>query len=339
MRRVPLLARAALPRGAPPFFARPLSTCPSWPRRLSAVGSRENDGELCEGRAKVQFHTRMITPPAEAAGLVNAFYIIETGSDPIEEAIPAYAAQLLVMVRGRVRFTFADGSSGVSSSVFINAPQMRSARAVLEGPVLQIGASLTHVAWQRLSNLPADAVHDRLIPAGSVLMPEQIAALEATAAACREGRSRPEDVCTALTEVIAAGPYVPRADHVAVVEAILRWLGSGLDPDLADLYASLSVSPRQIQRISRRFFGVAPKQVLKRFRALRAAMLLAQPNLSRAHYDALMATYFDQAHLIRDIRRYTGRTPSQFRPGSLGGKLLDPAGHGDAGAPLLHVAQ
>lgn len=281
----------------------------------------------------------MIPPPADAAGLVNTFYIIETGSEPIEEAVPAYSAQLLVMVRGRVNFTFAGGSTGQSSTVFINAPQMRSARAVLEGPVLQIGASLTHTAWQRLANLPADAMHDQLIPAEAVLPADQIAALEAAAAACREGRIPPEALCTHLTEVIAAGPHLLHGDQVAVVDAILRWLGSGLDPSLTDLHASVSVSPRQLQRICRRFFGVPPAQVLKRFRALRAAMLLSQPGISQEVHDQLMATFFDQAHLIRDIRRYAGRTPKEFRRRSLSGELLDPAGHGDAGTPLKAAAE
>jgi AraC-like DNA-binding protein len=280
----------------------------------------------------------MIPPPADAAGLVHTFYIIETDEAPIEEAVPAYSAQLLIMVRGRVKFTFAEGNTGQSSTVFINAPQMRSASCVLEGPVLQIGASLTHAAWQRLSNLPADEVHDRLLPAEAVLGAEQIAALEAAAAACRDGQIAPEALCAHLTEVIAAAPYTLRADQVAVVEAILRWLASDLDPAISDLYASIGISPRQVQRICRRFFGVPPAQVLKRFRALRAAMLLAQPVVSQELYDRLMATYFDQAHLIRDIRRYTGRTPTQFRQESLAGELLDPAGHGDAGTPLRSAA-
>jgi methylphosphotriester-DNA--protein-cysteine methyltransferase len=281
----------------------------------------------------------MIAPPAEAAALVHTFYTIETGGGRIEEAIPAYSAQLLVMVRGRVRFTFAGGTTGESAAVFINTPQMHSARAVLEGPVLQIGASLTHTAWQKLANLPADEVHDRLLPADAVLTPAQIAALEAAAAACRAGRITPEDVCAALTEVIAAAPYSLKADHVAVVDAIGRWLASDFDPALADLYAGLDLSPRQVQRICRRFFGVAPAQVAKRFRAVRAAMLLAQPGLSKDIHDRLMATYFDQAHLIRDIRRYTGRTPSQFRGEALADELLDPAAHGDAGAPLKSAAE
>ncbi|WP_143738090.1 helix-turn-helix transcriptional regulator [Erythrobacter donghaensis] len=287
----------------------------------------------------MQYRTTMIAPPAEAAGLVNTFYIIETGAAPIEEPVPAYAAQLLVMVRGQIRFTFADGSTGQSARVFINAPQMRSAHAVLEGPVLQVGASLTHTAWQRLANLPADEVHDRLIPAEAVLTPDQIATLEAAAIACDEGRIAPEDLCQHLTAVIAAGPHGLREDHVAVVDAILGWLASGFDPALADLHASVDVSPRQLQRISRRFFGVAPAQVLKRFRALRAAMMLSQPAVSRDLHDQLMATYFDQAHLIRDIRRYTGRTPTQFREQSLARDMLDPAAHGDAGTPLKAAAE
>lgn len=287
----------------------------------------------------MQHRTRMIAPSAEAAGLVNTFYIIETGAEPLDEPVPAYAAQLLVTVRGQVRFTFADGSTGQSARVFINAPQMRSARARLEGPVLQVGASLTHTAWQRLANLAADDVHDRLIPAEAVLTPGQIATLEAAAIACDEGRIAPEDLCGHLTSVIAAAPYQLREDHVAVVEAILRWLASGFDPALADLHASVDVSPRQLQRISRRFFGVAPAQVLKRFRALRAAMMLSQPAISRDLHDELLSSFFDQAHLIRDIRRYTGRTPKQFREQSLARDTLDPAGHGDAGTPLKAAAE
>lgn len=282
----------------------------------------------------LQFHTKMIPPPAEAAGLVNTFYIIETDDGPIEETVPAYSAQIFLMVRGRVTFTFADGSTAESSTVTINAPQMRSAGCVLDGPVLQVGASLTHLAWQKLANLPADKVHDQLIPASAILSTEQIAALEAATLACREGRIAPEELCAQLTAVIAAGPFTPSPGHTAAVEAILRWLASGLDPALADLYGDVDISPRQLQRICRRFFGVAPAQVLKRFRAHRAAMVLSQPGISKALVDELMATYFDQAHLIRDIRRYTGRTPTILRRQSLGSGLLDPAGHGDAGVMI-----
>jgi AraC-like DNA-binding protein len=285
-------------------------------------------------KAGVQFRTRLVPPPADLAGLVNTFYVIETGPGRVEETIPAYSAQLILMVRGHIDFTFADGRSARSSTVTVNAPQMRSASCKLEGPVLQIGASLTHVAWQKLANLPADRVHDQLVPAHAILTAPQIAALEAAAADCKAGKTAPEDLCRHLGEVVADGPFVPRADHVAVVEAILRWLASDFEPRLEVLYGSVALSPRQVQRICRRFFGVAPAQVLKRFRAVRATILLARPDISDEVRSQLLATYFDQAHLIRDIRRYTGRTPTQWRKSSLASGLLDPAAHGEAGALL-----
>ncbi|NCP14392.1 MAG: helix-turn-helix transcriptional regulator [Sphingomonadales bacterium] len=276
----------------------------------------------------------MISPPADLAGLINTFYIIETDEVAVPETVPAYSAQLLVVVRGRIRFTYADGSTGTTGTVTFNAPQMRSAQCVMEGPLLEVGVSFTHVAWQKLANLPADRVHDRLIPAEQILAPDRIAALEAAALACAEGRIAPDALCTPLAAAVASGRHAIRPDHVAAVEAISRWLVSGFDPPLTDLYDNVSLSCRQLQRISRRFFGVAPAQVLKRFRAHRAAMVLAQPGISEEVFDALMATYFDQAHLIRDIRRYTGRTPSQLRSKYRGHGLLDPAGHGDAGVLL-----
>ena len=280
------------------------------------------------------FRTKLIAPTAELAGLVNTFYIIETDAERIAEAIPAYSAQLIVVVRGALAFTYADGRTARSATVTLNAPLLRSAACSLEGPVTLVGVSFAHASWQAFANLPADEVHDQLVDANAVMTHEQIKRLTTAARACAEGRIPPEALCPHLGAAIAAAPFPPRADHVATVQAILAWLTSGFDPALDDLYAAVSISPRQLQRICRRFFGVAPAQVLKRFRALRAMMLLAQPGINPAVADALMATYFDQAHLIRDIRRYTGRTPTQWRKWSLARALLDPAAHGEAGVLL-----
>lgn len=278
--------------------------------------------------------TRLIAPPAEFSRQINTFYIIEADAERIEEMIPAYSAQFILMVRGRLRITYGDGRTQVSRAVTINAPMMRSAACVLEGPVTLVGASFMHIAWQAFANLPADHVHDQMVPAEAIMTATQIAALEEAVVACRDGRIEQHDLFPLIGAAIAAGPFAPRADHVAVAEAMLRWLTNGVAPEIGDLYQAVNLSPRQIQRISRRFFGVPPAQVIKRFRALRAAMLLVQPGVSKALGEQLLATYFDQAHLIRDMRRYTGRTPTQWRKWSLARQLLEPAAHGEAGAVL-----
>ena len=118
--------------------------------------------------------------------------------------------------------------------------------------------------------------------------------------------------------------------HVRVVEKVMDWLASDLSPPISDLYNDVGVSQRTVQRVTRRYFGVSPRHLVKRFRAIRAAMLLANPDLPQAMRDAIIDAYFDQAHLIRDIRRYTGRTPTRLSDGSIFGDMLDPQAHGNA---------
>ncbi|WP_086618185.1 helix-turn-helix transcriptional regulator [Erythrobacter tepidarius] len=282
----------------------------------------------------MQFELEIIAPPPEAAAPVNTFYVIETQDARIEEIVPAYSAQLVVMIRGRLIFDRPDDAPVAAGRVAINAPQLGIAPCVLEGPALLVGASLTQAGWQAIANLPADIVHDRLLPADTVLSVADIRKLEAMAADCAAGRRTVRDLCAELAAILSVPRYRLRPEHVAVIEVIMRWLGSGFDPSLEELHAMVDISPRQLQRLSRRYFGVPPAQVLKRFRAIRAAMVLANPALPDGLRDEMLASFFDQAHLIHDIRRYTGRTPTQLRGNSLSTGLLDPNGHGDAASLL-----
>jgi AraC-like DNA-binding protein len=291
-------------------------------------------GAASADRAKVKFKLEIISPPAQLAGRINTFYVIEAGQERIDECVPAYSAQLVVMIRGGLAIERGDGTTERAATVAFNAPQMKAAPCVLEGPAMLIGASLTQPGWQELANLPADKVHDQLLPAATIFSDAQIALLERAAADCAAGRITPRDVCDRMAEAIATAPHALRPDHVAVLEAMTRWLGSAFDPPLSALYDSVDISPRQLQRLSRRYFGVPPAQLLKRFRAIRAAMVLANPTLPDSFRDEMLASFFDQAHLIRDIRRYTGRTPTQLRAKTLSAGLLDPNGHGEA-AELL----
>ncbi len=282
----------------------------------------------------MKFSFEIIAPPADLAGWINTFYVIETQDEQIDEIVPAYSAQMVVVVRGSLVMAHDGAAPQRAEGLAINAPQLKAAPCVLEGPTLLIGASLTPLGWQALANRPADAVHDQLLPAAGILTEVQIATLEHAAAQFAAGQMTASAVCAQMAEVIAAAPFALRPDHVAVIEAITRWLGSGFDPPLSALYDEVDLSARQLQRLSRRYLGAPPAQALKRIRAIRAAMLLANPVLSDTLRDDMMTGYFDQAHLIRDIRRYTGRTPTQLRAKTLSAGLLNPSGHGQAASIL-----
>ena len=165
-----------------------------------------------------------------------------------------------------------------------------------------------------------------------------MAPLHAALAEIRADRLSPEDYARAVEDMIrqvcAQSAYQPRGAHAVLVGAINDWLSSGFNPPIERLYDSTDLSPRQDQRLCRRYFGVPPGQLLKRFRAIRAAMLLAHDNLPSEMRSEVVGAYFDKAHLIRDIRRYTGQTPKALTQAGLVQHMLDPDGHGDTGPDL-----
>lgn len=73
----------------------------------------------------------------------------------------------------------------------------------------------------------------------------------------------------------------------------------------------LAVDKRKLERVVKRDFGLSPKQVLRRARALdMAAHLRGVADMAEAQELALR--YFDQSHLIRDFSAMFGMTPMQF---------------------------
>ncbi len=71
------------------------------------------------------------------------------------------------------------------------------------------------------------------------------------------------------------------------------------------------IEMRRLERIVRRDFGVTPKHVMRRARALDMASHLrgiADPDEA----EALMLRYYDQSHLIRDFTALIGMSPRQF---------------------------
>ncbi len=68
---------------------------------------------------------------------------------------------------------------------------------------------------------------------------------------------------------------------------------------------------RRLERVVRRDFGLTPKQVLRRARALdMASHLRGVADAQEA--EALMLRYYDQSHLIRDFTALIGLSPGQF---------------------------
>ena len=128
---------------------------------------------------------------------------------------------------------------------------------------------------------------------------------------------------------IYAHSDAPPFEFTSIVDG---WLLRNADPDIDILIQSTGLSPRQLERTTKRYYGMPPKKLARKYRALRAAHALARGD--SLDDTGLGLAFYDQSHLIREIKAFTGLTPSQLKSGqspltqatmdgrrSLGGKV------------------
>ena len=102
----------------------------------------------------------------------------------------------------------------------------------------------------------------------------------------------------------------PRPDRIALEFEICTLA----DPDftLQDFADANEVSIRTVERVVRKAYGLTPKQVMRRARALDLAAALMGVAMSEEEAE-MKLRYFDQSHQIREIRHFFDRTPRQLR--------------------------
>ena len=105
------------------------------------------------------------------------------------------------------------------------------------------------------------------------------------------------------------GALRARAADARVRRVVGRIFGSPAEARVAWLAREVGASERHLERIFRERVGVGPKE-LARVARLRALVALADRAPAPWSALALEAGYADQAHMIREVKRMTGLTPS-----------------------------
>ena len=119
-------------------------------------------------------------------------------------------------------------------------------------------------------------------------------------------------MCAEIATFIAARLKPINRRHDALLSRIRIWLSSSFDPPLEALIDGSGYSERQLQRLVVRYFGVTPKHLVRKYRALRVAALLQSPETSADQIAEITNLFYDQSHLIREIRLFAGRTPARL---------------------------
>jgi AraC-like DNA-binding protein len=270
-----------------------------------------------------------VAAPKDLAPYLNSLYVWRSPADQLDDVLPAYSGQMVTFAEGRGRLQFDDGITETSDAFFL-APLCQARSFSISGPATMFGVSLNFRGWAAFTGLSVQDHHDCVLAPGRVLGDGQSREFAELANRWRARELDDAGVLDAMSGIVRGNLTRLPEQHLTVIDRTLEWLSSSFKPDLDDLYERLPYSKRQSQRLVAQFFGQSPVRLVRRYRAVRAATLLSLPQLPEELEAEIREAFYDQAHLIKEIRFFTGRTPKRLQPqpGSAIHAMLGPDGYG-----------
>lgn len=247
-----------------------------------------------------------LPPPAELSAFVSAYYLFETDEACFEDLERADIAQFRVIFQGEGEVIFGEGHRESFFPITLMGPRTKASRVVVKGPARVFGGGLLPAGWAVMTGLPADKYANTLIDARTVL-----GDISLETAAKMAKMERIEDMAALMT--VRSERFSDAMEKVPYwfIRAVDRWLEASLSPDLKDLEAATNLSRRQIERLTRQIYGSPPKLLVRKYRALRTANLIARGEGD--WQDFIDQGFYDQSHCIREMKEFIGITPSAIR--------------------------
>lgn len=273
---------------------------PAIDRAIASAGAATRDGQpISYSRA----------PAADLAPWIGRLYVstVDMPADyQLACGLLSDTAMLRIQLRGAWTAETADGPQKMGRAALFFGPNTRRMPITVTGSFTSVGISLRPGACNALGMPSLDTLCDRLAP------------LESTGLSSARWMSQfadnasPEDWCAVmehdLRRLIAERRAAEPDPVTTCVEAAAF---TNPETTVAALAAQCSAQQRRLERLVRRDFGIAPKQVLRRARALdMASHLRGVADLEEA--EDLALRYYDQSHLIRDFTALFGMSPRQF---------------------------
>ena len=265
-------------------------------------------------------------PPHDLTPFITTLYYFRCDDMRLHDMQPADVGNLMMVLRGRGAAHFRDGRIEDVPRCALLSPASVATPFRFVGGMHTIGAALTPRGWAALSGKSAKEYGNRAFDAEEHICDSAGPLWQSLGDSYESGAFDPAELAGKLARFIASKLKPVPQRHVELIDATVAWLGTSLDPDLDRLYEASSYSKRQTQRLVEQYFGISPRALKRKYRAVRAAAILSSPDCGDDRIAAVEEHFYDQSHLIREIGMFVGRTPSR-----LGGvespilnELLDP---------------
>lgn len=246
-------------------------------------------------------------PGPDVTDYATLFYLFHADLPVFEDMERADHAQMRFRLdEGPAEYRFADGTVQQASLVHVLGPTSTAFKVRAEGPVRLFGWGLTAGGWAAILGGDACNALNRMLDATALLGPRMMEARARLQAA--PDFDAMAVIATALIHDLISDSCDEMVSFARQVDA---WLENSNSPEIDDLIATTGLSRRQVERKCNAIYGAPPKLLARKFRALRAAVAMRGRDLS--FDDAIGHGFYDQSHLIREVKQFTGLTPKQIR--------------------------
>ncbi|WP_033073778.1 helix-turn-helix domain-containing protein [Sphingopyxis sp. MWB1] len=263
-----------------------------------------------DGDGQSPFELNYYPPDPDLSELVSSFYIARIDMPRFEEYERADRPQFRFMEVADGAYVFADGHRAPACSANIIGPTSSRVLAICNQPTRLFGFGMLPAGWAALMGDHAEKLTDRAIDAADIFGPW----INEVASELQAAQSAEEKLVIGnnfVREVVRRDEASP----MWFIRTVDEWLTASPSPQVPDLVAATGMSIRSVERMTKHFYGLSPRMLARKYRAVRAAAALAR---GETLDDATLGDgFYDQSHLIREVKHFAGATPGQLSRPSL----------------------
>ncbi len=259
----------------------------------------------------MELEYREFTPVPAVAGHVECFWTLEgtvPEDAPPDRILPDGRTELIWNLSDPFHRHRPDGPPHRQGTALL-VGQITSPLFVTPGRQVSLVAPRFRIAalGSFLQGLAAAELTDR-DPSVEEVLGRRLRDMEEKLGSIPDSQARIRVLEAALVADIArAGPVDPQV--AAAVDLIVASNGR---VRMDDLTHPTGLSPRQMERRFRQAVGVTPKRLARIVRFQRLMARLHEAERIGWGQLAISCGYYDQAHLIRDFREFTGCAPGEY---------------------------
>ena len=249
---------------------------------------------------------RYFVPAEDVRDLVSVYYLFEADEPRFEDNERSAIAQLRFIMEGEGTLGFADGNVYPVKEAMLVGPSTGAMRFNVNGPFRMFGVGLLPLGWAATTKRSAADFTDKVVPAHHIFTTE----VDKNMDVLRNCSDAEEMVAWADKVFRSFRPKV-KPSVTAFTQMIDEWLASAPSPPVKALMEKSEQSSRQVLRTVNKLYGLPPKYLARKYRALRAAKAYAEQNEDELL--VLEDAFYDQSHMIREIKFFAGTTPKKLR--------------------------